>query len=640
MSASVLTLAMAIMTAKNNDPILMTVNSIPVHKSEFEYLYKKNNSQQLKPQTLDEYVDMFVNYKLKVADALKSGLDTTAEFKAEFAKFKGELADPYLMETEVMDSLIQAAYNQQLKYLHVKHLMLPEASSKTERQLIRDNLDSIRTEIIAGRLSWDDAVAKYSIDRSSNTNGGDMGWMMPSRYPYPFVDMAYATPIGEISPVVSSGFGFHIIKVVDQMPNPGEVEVEHILKLTANKSPEDAAKAKIQIDSIYNLVKNGADFKDVARRESEDPGSASRGGALGWFGKGTMVAPFDSAAFALADGEISAPVRTSYGYHILHKLRHRDVASLDKMKPQLENAINGDDRSLLPRIAKIKRLKKQFNGRIDDKGLDKVKQLIEKNGGYDSTTIALLAQSDITVYSIGKKKYPVSEVINRVSATAVKDAANARNLIATAANSALEADLIDLEREDLINSNAEYRNLVNEYRDGILLFNIASEKVWDRASKDTKGLEEYFRQHRDKYKWQAPKFKGYVIFAENDSVLNVIKDFVNAYDTKDFDNTKFTDAVRAKFGREAKVERVIAAKGDNAITDYLAFDGPKPESNNKWKVYFAFRGHIINAPEEAADVRGLVTADYQTELEDQWIKDLRKKYPVNINKKVLDTISQ
>lgn len=640
MSASVLTLAMAIMTAKNNDPILMTVNSIPVHKSEFEYLYKKNNSQQLKPQTLDEYVDMFVNYKLKVADALKSGLDTTAEFKAEFAKFKGELADPYLMETEVMDSLIQAAYNQQLKYLHVKHLMLPEASSKTERQIIRDNLDSIRTEIIAGRLSWDDAVAKYSIDRSSNTNGGDMGWMMPSRYPYSFVDMAYATPIGEISPVVSSGFGFHIIKVVDQMPNPGEVEVEHILKLTANKSPEDAAKAKVQIDSIYNLVKNGADFKDVARRESEDPGSASRGGALGWFGKGTMVAPFDSAAFALADGEISAPVRTSYGYHILHKLGHRDVASLDKMKPQLENAINGDDRSLLPRIAKIKRLKKQFNGRIDDKGLDKVKQLIEKNGGYDSTTIALLAQSDITVYSIGKKKYPVSEVINRVSATAVKDAANARNLIATAANSALEADLIDLEREDLINSNAEYRNLVNEYRDGILLFNIASEKVWDRASKDTKGLEEYFRQHRDKYKWQAPKFKGYVIFAENDSVLNVIKDFVNAYDTKDFDNTKFTDAVRAKFGREAKVERVIAAKGDNAITDYLAFDGPKPESNNKWKVYFAFRGHIINAPEEAADVRGLVTADYQTELEDQWIKDLRKKYPVNINKKVLDTISQ
>lgn len=640
MSASVLTLAMAIMTAKNNDPILMTVNSIPVHKSEFEYLYKKNNSQQLKPQTLDEYVDMFVNYKLKVADALKSGLDTTAEFKAEFAKFKGELADPYLMETEVMDSLIQAAYNQQLKYLHVKHLMLPEASSKTERQLIRDNLDSIRTEIVAGRLSWDDAVAKYSIDRSSNTNGGDMGWMMPSRYPYSFVDMAYATPIGEISPVVSSGFGFHIIKVVDQMPNPGEVEVEHILKLTANKSPEDAAKAKVQIDSIYNLVKNGADFKDVARRESEDPGSASRGGALGWFGKGTMVAPFDSAAFALADGEISAPVRTSYGYHILHKLGHRDVASLDKMKPQLENAINGDDRSLLPRIAKIKRLKKQFNGRIDDKGLDKVKQLIEKNGGYDSTTIALLAQSDITVYSIGKKKYPVSEVINRVSATAVKDAANARNLIATAANSALEADLIDLEREDLINSNAEYRNLVNEYRDGILLFNIASEKVWDRASKDTKGLEEYFRQHRDKYKWQAPKFKGYVIFAENDSVLNVIKDFVNAYDTKDFDNTKFTDAVRAKFGREAKVERVIAAKGDNAITDYLAFDGPKPESNNKWKVYFAFRGHIINAPEEAADVRGLVTADYQTELEDQWIKDLRKKYPVNINKKVLDTISQ
>ncbi|MBO5052697.1 MAG: peptidylprolyl isomerase [Muribaculaceae bacterium] len=639
-SASILSMALAVVAAKNNDPILMTVNGLPVHKSEFQYLYNKNNSQQLKPQTLDEYVEMFVNYKLKVADALAAGLDTTTEFDNEYAKFKAELADPYLKETTTIDSLVNHVYNQQRTFRHVKHLMMPLGQNNAENKDIVNRLDSIRAEILASHISWDDAVAKYSIDRGTNRNGGDMYWMMPTRFPYQFVDMAYATPVGQISPIVNSGFGNHIIYVVEEIPNPGEVKVEHILKLTPrNADAKQIAEVKAKIDSIYNVLKAGADFADVAKRESDDPGSASQGGALDWFGKGMMVAPFDSAAFAMADGQLSEPVRTSYGFHILHKSEHRDMATLDKMRPQIEAIINNDERINIPFQAKVNRLKKQFKASLNQKGLDQVKQLIVKNGGYDSLAIQKIAKSDITVYNIGKSKCPIKDIAAKIPSTAVKDADNALLLISNAAENAMNSQLLDLEREQLINSNTEYRNLVNEYRDGILLFNIANTKVWERAATDTEGLENYFKQHKDKYTWDKPKFKGYVIFAENDSTLDLVKDFVKSYDNDQFDHNTFVNAVKEKFGRNAKVERVIAAKGDNPITDYLAFDAPKPQgTKNKWQTYFSFRGHIIDNPEEATDVRGQVITDYQNQLEAQWIEQLRKTYPVKINQKVLDTL--
>lgn len=640
LSALVPVMALGVLAA-NEDPVLMTVNKVPVHLSEFEYLYKKNNAQQLQPQSLDQYVDMFVNYKLKVADALANGMDTTTDFRKEYAKFRADLADPYLKETKVIDSLVNEAYKQTLTYRKVKHLMMafdPGTPGSTEAD-VTARLDSIRSEIIAGRIAWDDAVAKYSIDRGSNTRGGTMGWMNPTRYPYKFVEMAYNTPVGEISPVVNSGFGLHIIDVEEEMPNPGEVNVEHILKLTVGNSPEQAERAKAQIDSLYNVLMAGADFKDLARRESEDPGSKANGGDLGWFGKGAMVAPFDSAAFAMVDGEISKPVATSYGYHILHKLGHREPASLEKMRPTLEAALNGDERAMTVRNAKISRLKKQFDGQISEEGLSQIAALIAKNGQYDSIAIAQLSVSDIPVYTIGDKTYPVKNIMPNVVKTAIKDVDNGVSLIRLAANHALENDLMDLEREELVNSNEEYRNLINEYRDGILLFNIANEKVWERASKDTKGLEKFFKQHRSDYKWDAPKFKAYVIFAENDSILEQAREYLKKYDNKKIDHEALTSDLAKQFKHAIKAERVIAGEGDNPITDYLAFGKEKPENKSKrWPTYFAFNGRLISAPEEAMDVRGQIIADYQAALEKDWLKYLKKTYPVVINRKVLDTI--
>ncbi len=638
LSAAIAVTAIAVTAAAASDPVLMTINKVPVHLSEFEYLYNKNNSQQLQPQTLDEYVDMFVNYKLKVAAAVAAGMDTTASFRNEFDGYATELAQSRMVDSTVYDSLLHEAYDHVRELRYVSHIMLPPADGETSGEVAMARADSVRNAILSGATTFEDAAAA-SIDRASATRGGRMGWVLPGRYPWPFEKASYDTPLGGISPVINSGFGLHIIRVDEIKPNPGEVEAEHILKLTHGKTPEEAAHARVAIDSLYNVVtQSGVDFEDVARRESEDPGSAKQGGKLGWYSSGMMVAPFDSASFAMQVGEISRPVTTAYGYHIIHKTGARPVASFEDMRQSLEQQINGDERGQLPAQRRLDALVKQYKGQVLDNGMAKVRRLIEDCGGYDSTAIATLKASTIPVYTVSGKKYAVASVMTNMPVTASGDVDNAMKMLQNAAIRSMRDKVAETYRKDLVNIDPDYRNIYNEYRDGILLYNISNQEVWERAAKDTTGLEKYFAEHRADYTWKAPKFKGYVIFSTNDSVQTEVKAFTDSLDNagSDFTREELVKMIDKRFGRDAKVERVLAAKGDNAITDYLAFDGPKPENQKmRWQSYYAYRGRVIDQPEDAFDVRGQVTTDYQAVLEKEWVKKLHERFPVKINRKVL-----
>ncbi len=640
LSAAIAVTAIAVTAAaaSDSDPVLMTINKVPVRLSEFEYLYNKNNSQQLQPQTLDEYVDMFVNYKLKVAAAVAAGMDTTASFRNEFEGYAAELAQARMVDSTVYDSLLHEAYDHARELRYVSHIMLPPSDGSTSNEAAMAHADSIRNAILSGTTTFEDAAAA-SIDRASATRGGRMGWVLPGRFPWPFEKASYDTPLGGISPVINSGFGLHIIRVDEIKPNPGEVEAEHILKLTHGKTPEEAEHARVAIDSIYNVVTQpGVDFEDVARRESEDPGSAKQGGKLGWFSSGMMVAPFDSASFAMQVGEISRPVATAYGYHIIHKTGARPVASFEDMRQSLEQQINGDERGQLPAQRRLDALVQQYKGQVSDDGLAKVRHIIEECGRYDSTAIEALKASTIPVYTVADKKYTIASVMPTMPVTASMDVDNAMTMLRNTTNRVMRDKVAEIYRKDLVNIDPEYRNIYNEYRDGILLYNISNQEVWERAAKDTTGLEKYFAEHRADYTWKAPKFKGYIIFATNDSVQTEVKAFTDSLDAAgaDFTREALVKMIDKRFGRDAKVERVLAAKGDNAITDYLAFDGPKPENQKmRWQSYYAYRGRIIDQPEDAFDVRGQVTTDYQALLEKEWVKELHKRFPVKINRKVL-----
>lgn len=569
LSATIIGASLFALTAKNSDPVLMNVAGKDVPLSEFEYLYHKNNTQQAQPQSIDQYVGMFINYKLKVADAEAAGIDTTAAFREEFYKFRNELAEPYLQDSTVYEALIQQSYDHMKDELLVSHIMLREGQDALG--------DSLRNAILSGQTTFEEVAKDFSIDTPSAARGGLMGVVTPGRFPWAFEKAAYETKVGEISPVVNSGFGLHIIRPEKRTPARGEVKASHILRVTRGTNDSIMARQKEVIDSIYYVViADPSKFEELAKEFSEDPGSGRRGGDLGWFGGGQMVAEFDSTAFALPVGAISKPFKTQFGWHIIKKDDARGIGSLDENRAEIEKQIKNSDRGQEPAKAYINRAAKKYANDLPSGSFDDNGQLTPEG------TEAVL----------------------------------------------------ELARKDLAKTNDDYRNLVNEYRDGILLYEISNRNVWDRAAKDRVGLEEFFQANKEKYKWGQPKFKSYIIFATNDSTLNAAMEYAASLPA-DMAPTDFVKNIRDKFGRDIKIERVIAAKGENPITDYLGFGAEKPENNNKWKSYAAFNGHVINAPEEAADVRGAAIADYQEQLESQWVAGLHKKYNVKINKGVL-----
>lgn len=612
----------------------MTINGKDVRQSEFEYLYHKNNLQQLAPQSIDEYIEMFIVYKLKVADAEAAGLHQTDAFTKEFNGYCAELSRPYLRDSIVEKRLVEEAYARMATSRKVSHIMLPLGSTYDEKEANRMKLDSIRTAIVNGSADFGEMAVRYSSDRSARVNNGSMGYINVNSYPYPFEKTAWETPVGEISPVIEDApFGFHIIRVEDQRPNPGKVEARHILKLTNGLSEEEGAAKKAQIDSIYNLLANGGDFDAIARAESEDPGSAANGGRLGWFGPGEMVKEFEDAAFGLKDGGISAPFKTAYGYHIVQTLAHRGIGTLAEESERIKAAISRDMRSVMPETERMAQLKAELGVKIDSTGLMQARSRM--TGDSPAEQLRSLQADNSLIATVGNRTISIGDVINYIPSNVLEGANDAFTVLNSGLENKINETVVEETRKNLAENNSEYRNLTNEYRDGILLFEISNRNVWERSTSDTEGLQKFFSANRAKYTWDKPHYKGYVIFATNDSIAGEAQKYLAA---NQVENDSLVSVMRANYGRNIKIEKVVTGKGENAIVDNVAFNGERPEAPGRWTAWFGYAGRVIDTPEEANDVRGAVASDYQQQLESEWIKALRKKYKVKLNKKALKAL--
>lgn len=618
--------------AKGDKPV-MTINGKDIYLSEFEYIYNKNRNQQTQPQSLDEYVDMFVNYKLKVADAEAAGLDSTRDFISEYNTFVKQLAEPYLKSQEVEDSLVNRAYDHLDKAYYVSHIMFPLGGNADDLKANTYKADSVLRQIKKGNVSFEKAAADNSIDSYTSGRGGSMGYMPPLSYPWAFEDFVYGLETGDIAGPVNSGVGLHLVRVDSVKAPEGEVLVEHILKLTQDKTPEQQEEAKEQIDSIYNLVKNGADFGAIAFSESEDPGSARQNGRLPWFGRGRMVKPFEDTAFELKPGEISVPIKTDYGYHIIKKIDARQKASLKELRPAIEHGMAQDARGSMAKRRKLDELAAKYHSFIIKENIAKASEMLA-----DSAKASFAAM--IPVVNVGGKEtnLGIGITIPALADLAKYTPEKRIESLNETAQEIFDRELSAYAAKQFYLENAEYRNLVNEYRDGILLFNVSNSKVWEKASADKEGLEKYFEANRDKYRWEKPKYKGFIFFCQNDSLLTEALKYAEKImpETAPAD---LSSKMQKRFDLKVRVERVIAAKGDNPISDYLIWNGPKPGPDaTRWAYYSKFDGKILDQPSEAADVKNLVVADYQNELEKQWLEELHRKYPVKINRKMLKKV--
>ena len=621
--------------APKGDPTVMTINGKDISQSEFEYLYNKNNLQQENPQPLDEYVDMFVVYKLKVADAEAAGIDTTASFVKELDGYCADISAPYLVDTIVRDRLISEAWGRMQTMREVSHIMLPMGRNQAERDANRQRLDSIRTAILNG-ADFAEMARKFSSDRSAVRNGGNMGVISAGKYPYPFEKAAYNTPIGEVSEVVDDApYGWHIIKPTSETPHPGLVSASHILKMTQGLTEEEMAVKKAEIDSIYDLLQNGAVFEILAMKESDDPGSAQKGGKLGKFGPGMMVAEFEQQAYALPDGGMSKPFLSPFGYHIVKVDKHMPLGTLEDNRKQILSAMARDGRINQPRQSRIAELQQKWGFSLNQNGLDAVRRQME--GVKDNKEAFNAVDGNVVVGNLPDGgKLTAAQVCAEIGQNVRDNGRDPYGAFERQTRQELENETVRYARGKLSEENPDFKNLVNEYRDGILLFEISNRKVWDRSNKDTEALKKCFEENRSKYTWDKPRFKGCVILATSDSTARAAKAML---ETGTVSNDSLVKTLTDRFGRDIKIERVLTAKGDNKIVDEIAFEGPKAEPVGKWTAWFPYDWKVISTPEEASDVKAAVSSDLQQQLEADWVKELRSKYKVKLNKKALKKLS-
>ena len=638
--AAIAVLSASAFAAIAKEEVVMTVNGVDVPRSEFEYLYHKNQQQQVDPQTLEEYAEMFKVYKLKVADALDRRLDTLPAFRKEMDQYRADLAAPYMTDSLYLNSLVREAYDMSREEAEAFHIMLAKSASDQETAAARALADSLRAELLKG-ADFGEIAAKYSVDRASSNVGGRMGFIVSGRFPYSFEKAVFTLKPGEISEIVESPQGYHIVKGGSHRPARGTVLVEHIMKMVPpTATAEQQAAAKASIDSIYNAVTaNPAVFEDLARQLSDDKGSGRQGGKLNWFGAGMMVEPFDSAAFAIAVDEISRPVRSQYGWHVIRKLDAKGPATLEEMKPALLKRIANpqDERHAMVEKNLIDRLRKKHKPTLNKKNMDALCADIRTNGldsAWHARALDTNGMGAIEIAEVGKVGIPLAAWAMTVRPMVIPDGAEAEKEFRRYIDHHIDESLKEAEYRWLYDNQPDYRNLLNEYREGSLLYEASLREVWDKAAKDEAGLTDYFNAHRSDYKWTKPHVKGILVQAANDSVADLVRTALRA--ANDDAGLK---AARKQFVGKASIDRILMEEGQNAMVDNVIFGGaPVKPNNKKYTVYFIYDPRLLDAPESMTDVRSLVTGDWQNQLERDWVESLKSRYPVKVNEKVLKKV--
>ncbi|MFY7669852.1 peptidylprolyl isomerase [Tenacibaculum sp. MEBiC06402] len=476
------------------DKVLLTINDNPVYVSEFKRVYEKNLDQISESEKdIDKNLELFVNYKLKLQEAYNLKLDTSRTYKSEFKSYKNQLMTPYLQDEDFKKTLVKEAYERTIEEVRASHILISysKKSAKRDSTEIIKVLDSIKLRIKNGE-DFGKLAREYSDDPSAKMNGGDLGYFNAFRMVYPFEKAAYETAVDNVSEPFKTRFGYHILKVTDKRMSKGAFEVAHIL------ARDNSIVGKVKIDSVYQKLQNGASFEELAKKYSEDKGSAVNGGMLPKFSSGRMVPAFENEVFNLKEeGTYSKPFKTRYGWHIVKLIKNYPVKSFEQLKPELEARIRTSNRGKLSLQKLISDLKKKYKVVTNTNLLDKVVK--DRNTEFSED------KEKEGVLTIEKKEIALKEFLDFIK--------NKRYLTVENLWKKFEdQEVLNYYKEDLVNIFPEYKNTLQEYKDGLLLFDLMKTKIWDASQKDDEGLTIYFKENSKKYKSQdLSKIKGEVI---------------------------------------------------------------------------------------------------------------------------------
>ena len=684
----------AIIKLQAQDQVVMTINDKPVKKSEFEAVYRKNNTKDVSntSKSVKEYVDLFSLFKSKVFEAERLGLDTLTSFKTELAGYRRQLAAPYLTDKNTNENLLTEAYERMKMEVRASHILvrvdetaLPKDTLEawTRIHIIRNavlgkfpspaevsNYEKLlkNTSEVAKTLAGKDSALyklksnaiknlsdfyknsedkfqgiapRTSDDASVVDNKGDLSYFSVLDMVYPFENAAFNTKVGEVSPVVRTRFGYHILKVYDKRPTRGEISVAHIMtKIPKGGSEQDKANAKTKINELYGKLKSGQNFEELARQFSEDKQSSDKGGVLAPVKSGRLPKSFEDAAFSLkANGDYSEPIETQYGWHIIKRIDLKTVPAFNDVKNELKSRVMRDSRSQMGRVALIERVKKENNFKENLKNRDEFDKVLDTSylkANWKAERAAKLGNKEI--FNLGGKSYTQSDFAKFLeSQMTYRGQTDVNNVMVGIYKTWVDESVITYEDSQLEKKYPEFANLYREYRDGILLFDLTDQKVWSKAVKDTAGLREFYEKNKNNYLWDE-RADVTTYKALNDKVAKDLRKMLKAGKSE----KEVTDELNKTSQLNLSVENITFLKGENKNVDMNWKEGVaekdiKDDKENKVLVVVVNKLYP-KSPKTLAEARGSVTADYQVYLEKEWLTYLKNKYVVKLNDSVLSTI--
>ncbi|MBN2639226.1 MAG: peptidylprolyl isomerase [Bacteroidales bacterium] len=633
---------------------LVNINGDKITVGSFLNAYNKNIKTD-STTSIREYLNLYIDFRLKVIEAEQLKMDTLGSFKKELARYRKELALPYFENRKIMDSLVKQAWQREQYDIRASHILIRLASNAPPADTLKawNKIMEIRKEILNG-MSFASEATKYSEDpsakdqkeipgrsRARKGNRGDLGYFSVFNMIYPFENAAYATPKGQISMPIRTIYGYHLLKVTDKRPAMGTAQVEHIFfALPPNSSKSDSLKQLRQINAVYQKIKSGMSFEEAARKFSEDKGSSIAGGKLPPFTSNRIVPEFVQAVDTLKPGEVSEPFQTIYGFHIIKLLNRKKPGSFKDEEDQIRQKITTGKRHDIARKELIKELSDQYHTKILEKNKEFIINLLNQTPKLPNNLISKEDSSRI-LFELGNKElvsYNCGEFVWFVRNKKQHQKGNNTELNTEMLfTKFLDDKILSYYNDHLEQEFPEFKSLMQEYHDGILLFNLTSKKVWNKAPSDTLGLKKYFTEHRNKY-IQNAGVKAIIFTAPkylDTSMQQLIKSYPDGRLLKQAMNTG-----KIKNSDEIKIISDVFHKGDNKIIDNVNWNKgwsvAKPDQKN---VNFVYISEVLTKrPKTYNEALGQVIADYQDVLQNEWVKNLRNKYTVQINEKALEKL--
>lgn len=637
--AFLLLFSLTVLAQKKSETVV-TIGDVKVSKEEFEANYRKNNTNILDKKDIklpEEYLDLFIKFRLKVLEAQRLGYDTVRSYREELGGYRQELTKPYLTDVSFDEEMVKTAYYRTQCERKASHLLIrvaPEASP-ADTLAAWNKINDLRKQIIAG-ADFNEIAAKYSEDPSAVQNKGLLGYFSAFQMVFPFEDMTYRTPVGQVSEIVRTRFGYHLIKVHDERLAAGEIKVAHIMKMFPPQASEETiANLKLKADSIWQKATSGADFAELAKTYSDDKQTAAEGGALNWFTLNNMVPSFAEAAFALKkDGDISLVIRTPFGWHIIKRLELRTIQPFEKLRPELETKIKQDPTiSRHSNEAFDRKLRAEYQLKIDEPSFVQLVASVSdtsiwKNWKSDNP----MKENQLVTFADQKLTIGMfTDFLQQQNFTPLEN--RAEQQLKEMLNKFINQKLLAYENSQLEKKHPDFARIYQEYHDGILLFNISKDKIWDVATNDTARLQTYFDQTTKKYFWND-RFKGLIIQAKDAETRAKIEALLNE---KEVGKQELVDIFNAKTENNIQVTDAAFEKGENPVVDYFIWEGAKPSGFDETTTFV--HGKLVkNEMKGLKDAWGLYSSDFQEQIEEEWIDSLRKKYPVVVNQKPLKKI--